>query len=353
MRDANNSNPLNVKSLRIYGVLFEKSGTLDGFIVIGKGGLKLANKPGGVKNEIRDFTNSIWHIPRAKIIDYGCVDSLTREGYQIYWFDLHHDTKVIEERYTPFSISVLLQKATSIHYMQAHQTTTNNDYPYPSVTYNDAEIPPTNEDLVEAVVREGVRNVSVLKALLAVPRAGFVPPSLAERAYLDEPLPLPHDLVTTQPSLIAKIVEALELTGSERVLEIGTGYGYQTALLAHLAPFVWSVERWPDLAETARANLARHWIFNVEIVIGDGTEGLPQHAPFDAIIVSAAYPHVSPRLNEQLAQGGRLVQPIGSDREDDVILFEKGSQGLMRRQTVRRARFVPLYGKFGFSPRAD
>src|SRR5215210_9174866 len=181
-----------------------------------------------------------------------------------------------------------------------------------------------------------------------VPRSEFVPPDLAERAYLDPPLPIPHGQVTTQPSLVAKMIEALELAGSEHVLEVGTGYGFQTALLARLSGFVWTVERWPDIGDAAKANLARHGVTNVEVVVGDGTEGLPEHAPYEAILVSAAFPRVPPPLVEQLAFGGRIVQPIGSGGEEAVILFEKGPQGLMRRRTITGARFVKLYGAHGF-----
>ena len=144
------------------------------------------------------------------------------------------------------------------------------------------------------------------------------------------------------------MIEALGLKGSERVLEVGTGYGWQTALLTRLSNFVWSVERWPDVAETARSNLARHGITNAEVVAGDGTEGLPEHAPYDAILVSAAFPSVPPPLEEQLKLGGRLVQPIGSGGNEEVVLFEKEPRGLTRRRTVIGAHFVRLYGKHAF-----
>ena len=203
-------------------------------------------------------------------------------------------------------------------------------------------------DLVREVVGAGVRDSRLLEAFRGVPRAGFVPPELVERAYLDRPLPIPHEQVTTQPSLSAKMIEALELTGSERVLEVGTGYGFQTALLSHLSGFVWSVERWPDVAETARENLARHGAGNVEVAAGDGTEGLPEHAPYDAILVSAAFPRVPPPLAEQLTSGGRLVQPVGPGGEEEAILFEKRGEDLVPRQNVTAAHFVRLYGAHGF-----
>ncbi len=204
------------------------------------------------------------------------------------------------------------------------------------------------EDLVRRIIAEGVRDPRLLEALRRVPRAGFVPSDSAEGAYLDRPLPIPHRQVTTQPSLTAKMIEALGLAGSEHVLEVGTGYGFQTALLAHLSGFVWSVERWPDVAETARSNLAHHGVANVEVVVGDGTEGLPEHAPYDAILVSAAFPRVPPPLAQQLAPGGRLVQPIGPGGEERVVLFEKGPRGLMRRHTITGAHFVKLYGTHAF-----
>jgi protein-L-isoaspartate(D-aspartate) O-methyltransferase len=204
------------------------------------------------------------------------------------------------------------------------------------------------EDLSRAVIDAGVRDDRLLEALREVPRANFVPPDLAARAYLDLPLPIPHGQVTTQPSLSAKMIEALGLSDSERVLEVGTGYGFQTALLAHLSGFVWSIERWPDVAETARENLARHGVTNVEVVAGDGTEGLPGHAPYDAILISAAFPSVPPPLAQQLAPGGRLVQPIGSGGAEAVVLFEKVKGELVRHHTITGAHFVRLYGAHAF-----
>jgi protein-L-isoaspartate(D-aspartate) O-methyltransferase len=188
----------------------------------------------------------------------------------------------------------------------------------------------------------------VLAAVTAVPRALFVPPAQVDRAYLDEPLPIAHGQVTTQPSLVARMVEALALTGAERVLEVGTGYGWQTALLASLGDFVWSVERWEDLADAARANLKRYGTRNTEIVVGDGTEGLPEQAPFQAVIVSAAFPRVPPPLVEQLAPAGRLVQPIGRGGNEEVIQFERRGESLAAVRNLTGARFVPLVGRHGF-----
>lgn len=205
-------------------------------------------------------------------------------------------------------------------------------------------------DLANVVRAKGVRDTRLLEALERVPRAGFVPADVAADAYLDRPLPIPHQQVTTQPSLVAMMVEALALTGTERLLEIGTGYGFQSALLARLAAFVWSVERWEDLAHTARENLADDGVENIMVVVGDGTEGLPDHAPYDAIVVSAAFPSVPAPLAQQLAEGGRLVMPIGPGGRDDVQLFEKRAGVLVRSRFVTGAHFVPLYGAHGFAP---
>jgi protein-L-isoaspartate(D-aspartate) O-methyltransferase len=196
----------------------------------------------------------------------------------------------------------------------------------------------------------GVTDERVLEAYRRVPRAGFVPADLAPRAYVDEPLPIPHGQVTTQPSLVARMVEALELGGDERVLEIGTGHGFQTALLAELAAEVWSVERFADLADTARANLDRHGARNVEVVVGDGTLGLADRAPYDAVVVAAAHPDVPDPLVEQLAPGGRLVHPVGSGGREDVALFVKDGDTVVRRRTIVGAHFVRLMGEHGFHP---
>jgi protein-L-isoaspartate(D-aspartate) O-methyltransferase len=204
-------------------------------------------------------------------------------------------------------------------------------------------------DLVTASRFAGVHDARLLEAIGAVPRARFVPPDLADRAYDDAPLPIPHAQVTTQPSLVAKMVEALELTPSDRVLEVGTGFGWQTALLARLAGAVWSIERWDDLARTARANLERHGVENASVIVGDGSGGLPEHSPYDAILVAAAFPRVPAPLADQLAEGGRLVQPIGLGGADEVVLFHKRRGTLERNRLVTGAHFVRLYGEHGFA----
>ncbi len=204
------------------------------------------------------------------------------------------------------------------------------------------------DNLIVAARAAEVTDPRVLEAVRCTPRAAFVPDAYVTRAYDDAPIPIPHHQVTTQPSLSARIIAALGLTGAEEVFEGGTGYGYQTALLARLAARVISIDIWPDLAEQARRNLAGQGIGNVMVLAGDGTEGAPDFAPFDAIVVSAACPHVPPPLAAQLRTGGRLVQPIGPGGGEDVVLYQKWPDGLRRVRVVTTASFVRLHGRHGF-----
>lgn len=204
-------------------------------------------------------------------------------------------------------------------------------------------------DLVLAAQAAGVTDERVLAAVAATVRTAYVPPGYASEAYADAPVPIPHDQVTSQPSLSAQMVEGLGLTGTEHVLEIGTGYGYQAALLARLAATVVSVEIWPDLADRARRNLAGQGITNVDVVAGDGSDGYQEAAPYDAVIVSAAFPRVPVPLIAQLRGGGRLVQPIGPGGYEQVTLFERYGDALRTLRVLTPASFVRLRGRHGYS----
>lgn len=204
------------------------------------------------------------------------------------------------------------------------------------------------ERLVRAAARHGVQDRRILAAIRAVPRGRFVPSGKERAAYRDRPVPIPGGQTTSQPSLIASMIEALELDEDDRVLEIGTGYGWQTALLAHVAGEVWSVERLEELAEAARRNLEEAGVTDVHVEVGDGTSGLPAHAPYDAVIVSAAYTEVPRPLIDQLSEGGRLVMPVGPGGAESVIVFERTADGLTERRRLTGARFVQLKGEHGF-----
>jgi protein-L-isoaspartate(D-aspartate) O-methyltransferase len=204
------------------------------------------------------------------------------------------------------------------------------------------------QDLVAVARDHGVRDERVLAAVSSVARADFVPGTHTALAYRDQPIPISHQQVTTQPSLCARMLEALRLRGDDRVLEIGTGYGYQAALLAALAAEVVSVEWWPDMVEQARDNLAANGIGNVTVITGDGGLGAASSAPFDGIVVAAAYPEVPRPLVEQLRVGGRLVQPIGAGGDEIVVVFQRTAEGLVRRAELVPARFVMLRGKHGY-----
>ena len=211
---------------------------------------------------------------------------------------------------------------------------------------------PGPEDLVAAARAVGVTDARVLEAIRRTPRTAFVPAARVSWAYDDAPIPIPHHQVTTQPSLSAAMIAALGLTGTEEVFEVGTGYGYQTALLARLAARVISIDIWPDLAAQARRNLTGQHIGNVVVLTGDGTEGAREFAPFDAIVVCAAYPRVPPPLAAQLKIGGRLVQPVGPGGAEHVVLYQKEQDSLRRVRPVTAASFVRLFGRHGF-PRPE
>jgi protein-L-isoaspartate(D-aspartate) O-methyltransferase len=201
--------------------------------------------------------------------------------------------------------------------------------------------------LVGELQAKGIRDLAVLRAVSQVPRHRFVPAGVRHRAYEDSALPIGGGQTISQPWVQARYLEALRLTGRERVLEVGTGSGYQTALLALLADIVFSVERLPSLAADARSALEAAGISNVTVLVGDGTVGWRPFAPYDAILVSAASPQVPAPLLEQLAPGGRLVIPIG-ERDSQVLQLLRREGDQIVTTTLGDVRFVPLLGEFGF-----
>jgi len=206
-------------------------------------------------------------------------------------------------------------------------------------------------DMVERQLRKrGLRDERVLAAMLAVPRHEFIAGELAAEAYSDRPLPIGHDQTISQPFMVAAMAEALGLTGGERVLEVGAGSGYQAAVLSLLAGEVHAVEMHEDLAGGTRERLKRLGYSNAHVHAGDGTLGWPEEAPFDAILVTAAAPDVPPPLAAQLAEGGRLVIPVGTPEEQRLLRFEKHGHEMSSR-ALYHCRFVPLLGRYGWKPR--
>lgn len=201
--------------------------------------------------------------------------------------------------------------------------------------------------VAEQLAKRGIRDERVLEAMQAVPRHHFVPSEDQHLAYADGPLPIGHRQTISQPFIVALMTQLLELKGEERVLEVGAGSGYQAAVLGHLAREVYSVERIPELAAKAEATLRELGIENVHVEVGDGTQGLPEHAPYDGIIVTAAAPQVPKPLKEQLADGGRLVLPVGSQMGQVLERWRRdGDQ--YQRETLTPVAFVPLVGQEGW-----
>lgn len=201
--------------------------------------------------------------------------------------------------------------------------------------------------LIEELQRKGIKDLAVLKAFDEVPRHEFVPTGLRHRAYEDSPLPIGNGQTISQPWVHAKYLELLGLTGSERVLEIGTGSGFQSALLTKLAGQVFSIERIAALAEMAREALKRCGIDYVIQRVGDGTLGWPEYAPFDAILVGAASPSIPQPLLDQLAVGGQLLIPIGDREVQQLVRVRRTADGF-EETTLDAMRFVPLIGRHGF-----
>jgi protein-L-isoaspartate(D-aspartate) O-methyltransferase len=202
--------------------------------------------------------------------------------------------------------------------------------------------------LVETLRQKGIRDLAVLRAIGTVPRHLFVPESVRHRAYEDVALPIAGRQTISQPWVQARYLELAALTGRERVLEVGAGSGYQTALLAQLADAVFAVERIPALAQSARAALEAAGVRNATVLVGDGTLGWRPFAPYDAILVAAASPEIPGPLIEQLAPGGRLVIPLGDRNTQALTLARRVDDGLSI-TTVADVRFVPLLGEFGFT----
>ena len=193
----------------------------------------------------------------------------------------------------------------------------------------------------EQLVRRGVTDPRVLDAMRRIPRHRFVEEALRDRAYGDHPLPIGENQTISQPYIVGMMTQLLALTGSEKVLEIGTGSGYQAAVLSLLAREVYTIEIIPELGKSAALNLSRQGYTNVSTRIGDGYQGWTDHAPYDAIMVTAAPEQVPPALIAQLKPGGRLVIPVGEIRQD-LMLLQKAEDGTIDSRRIVPVRFVPL-----------
>jgi protein-L-isoaspartate(D-aspartate) O-methyltransferase len=211
----------------------------------------------------------------------------------------------------------------------------------------DDYLPARRRMVEEQIKRRGITDQRLLDAMLEVPRHAFVDEALASQAYGDHPLAIGQGQTISQPYMVALMTDALGLTGGEKVLEIGTGCGYQTALLAKLADWVYSVERLPELSRNAQNNLEKLGIFNVNLVVADGTRGYPAEAPYDAIIVTAGAPSLPRPLLDQLAEGGRLVIPVGSSGVQTLMRVTRRGEELMQ-EDLGGCRFVPLTGEHGW-----
>ncbi len=195
--------------------------------------------------------------------------------------------------------------------------------------------------------RRGIRDERVLQVMNEVPRHDFVAPFCLFEAYEDHPLPIGEGQTISQPYMVAIMTEALELEPGDKVLEIGTGSGYQTAILARLAAQVCTIEKFPSLARAAEERLRGMGFTNILFRTGDGSGGWPEHAPYQGIVVTAGAPYVPDVLVEQLAEGGRLVIPVGDTNQQELLqVVRRGSEREI--QTINYCRFVPLTGKYGW-----
>jgi protein-L-isoaspartate(D-aspartate) O-methyltransferase len=201
--------------------------------------------------------------------------------------------------------------------------------------------------LIEALQANGITDLAVLRAFDAVPRHLFVPTGVRHRAYEDSSLPIGNGQTISQPSIHARYLQELKLTGRERVLEIGTGSAYQTVLLSQLVEQVFSIERVGALLDRSREIIQRLSVRNVSLLLGDGTLGWSGYAPYDAILVSAAAPQIPQPLADQLSEGGRLLIPLGGREEQTLAVVTRRGAELERRD-IGPVRFVPLVGKYGW-----
>lgn len=199
----------------------------------------------------------------------------------------------------------------------------------------------------EQLRRRGIRDERVLAVMGKVPRENFIDADYAREAYADNPIPIGNGQTISQPFMVAAMVEALGVQPSDRVLEVGTGTGYEAAILGELADEVWTIERHADLADRAQQILTGLGCANVHVVYGDGSRGLPQHAPFNRILIAAGAPQVPPSLFAQLAEGGTLAVPVGNRVEQQVRVVRKvGGEMVVSRQLI--CCFVPLLGAEGW-----
>lgn len=204
----------------------------------------------------------------------------------------------------------------------------------------------------EQIVARGITAPRVIETMLRIPRHLFVQEAMADQAYSDSALPIGEKQTISQPFMVALMTELLELGGRDHVLEIGTGSGYQTAVLASLCRRVYTIERIRPLAMQARKVLDSLHLLNVNIKVGDGTLGWAEEAPFDAILVTAGAPAVPEALAEQLAPGGRLIIPVGTASDQTILKIRKEPDGSLTRETGVGCRFVPLIGQQGWQPAA-
>lgn len=200
----------------------------------------------------------------------------------------------------------------------------------------------------EQIVGRGITTPRLLEVFQKVPRHLFVQEAMAVQAYSDGPLPIGEKQTISQPYIVALMTDLLELTGNDHVLEIGTGSGYQTAILASLVRRVWTIERIRPLAMQARKVLDMLHLLNVNIKVGDGTLGWPEEGPFDAILVTAGAPAIPETLAAQLAPGGRLVIPVGDESNQTLLRIRKAADGTLTQETGIGCRFVPLIGQQGW-----